>query len=242
MRESSYPGSLRPGQRGESVGNYISKIFGASPVAPIQEHMELCYKASRELVRFFEHVIASDWDKVAESREKIVQLENEADDAKKQIRMQLSKALFMPVARGDLLELVLVQDKIANLSRDVSGLVIGRRMELPPALQEPFLAFVNRNTDAAKGARKTIRELDELYETGFRGAEAELVAELINELDEIENDTDTQQADLRRILFGMEADLPPVNVMFLYRIIEKVGDIGDMAERVGRRLELLMTQ
>jgi len=224
------------------VGNYISKIFGASPVAPIQEHMELCYKASRELIHFFECVVASDWDKVAESREKIVQLENEADDVKKQIRMQLSKALFMPVARGDLLELVLVQDKIANLSRDVSGLVIGRKMELPDNLQKPFLGFVSRNVDAAKGARKTIRELDELYETGFRGAEAELVAELINDLDEIENDTDTQQADLRRILFAMEADLPPVNVMFLYRIIEKVGDIGDMAERVGRRLELLMTQ
>ena len=155
------------------VGSYISKIFGASPVAPIQDHMEICYKAAKELVRFFEYVNSDDWEKVRESREKIVRLENEADEAKKQIRMQLSQALFMPVARADLLDLVLVQDKIPNLARDVSGLVIGRQLAIPDVLQEQFLAFVSRNVDAAKGARKTIRELDELYETGFRGTEVD---------------------------------------------------------------------
>jgi predicted phosphate transport protein (TIGR00153 family) len=222
------------------VGSYISKIFGASPVAPIQEHMEICYKAAKELIVFFEAVNSADWEKVTVSRERIVELENEADDAKKQIRMQLSQALFMPVARGDLLDLVLVQDKIPNLARDISGVVIGRRMQIPQELQPQFIAFVERNVDAAKGARKTIRELDELYETGFRGAEADLVARLIGQLDRIENDTDEQQVGLRKILFELEKSLPPVDVMFLYRVIESIGDIGDMAERIGRRLELLM--
>lgn len=222
------------------MGSYISKIFGASPVAPIQEHMEICYKAAKELIVFFEAVNSANWEKVTASREKIVGLENEADDAKKQIRMQLSQALFMPVARGDLLDLVLVQDKIPNLARDISGVVIGRQMQIPQALQTQFIAFVKRNVDAAKGARKTIRELDELYETGFRGAEAELVAKLINELDRLENETDEQQAKIRNLLFTMEKDLHPVDVMFLYRVIESVGDIGNMAERIGRRLELLM--
>tara|TARA_B110000914_G_scaffold179070_1_gene161022 strand:- start:231 stop:905 length:675 start_codon:yes stop_codon:yes gene_type:complete len=222
------------------VGSYISKIFGASPVAPIQDHMEICYKAAKELVRFFEYVNSDDWEKVRESREKIVRLENEADEAKKQIRMQLSQALFMPVARADLLDLVLVQDKIPNLARDVSGLVIGRQLAIPDVLQEQFLAFVSRNVDAAKGARKTIRELDELYETGFRGTEVDLVRRLIGELDQIENETDVLQAKLRQILFGIEKDLSPIDVMFLYKVIESIGDIGDMAERIGRRLELLM--
>ena len=222
------------------MGSYISKIFGASPVAPIQEHMEICYKAAKELVTFFEYVNGDNWEKVRESREKIVRLENEADEAKKQIRMQLSQALFMPVARADLLDLVLVQDKIPNLARDVSGLVIGRQLAIPDVLQERFLTFVSRNVDAAKGARKTIRELDELYETGFRGTEVDLVRRLISELDQIENETDALQAELRRILFSIEKDLSPIDVMFLYKVIESIGDIGDMAERIGRRLELLM--
>ena len=222
------------------MGNYVSKIFGKSPVGPIQEHMNTCYQCAKELIAFFQHVVSEDWPGAEASREKIVRLENEADDLKKQIRSQLSRSLLMPVPREDLLELLLVQDRVANRARDVSGLVLGRRMQLPPAIQESFLAFVARNVDAAKKARKTIRELDELYETGFRGAEAELVESLVDELDQIENDNDAMQVALRSALMAVEKDLPPVDVMFLYRIIEQTGDISDMAERIGRRLEVLL--
>jgi predicted phosphate transport protein (TIGR00153 family) len=223
------------------VGNYISGIFGASPVAPLQKHMEKCYAAARELGEFFAHVMSEDWGEADSSRERIVQLENEADELKAQIRGQLPKSLFMPVAREDLLELVLVQDRIPNLARDVSGYVVGRRMQIPQPIQSAFLAFLTRNIDAARKARKTIRELDELYETGFKGAEVDLVSGLIAELDQIENDTDDLQAEVRQQLFALESDLPPVNVIFLYRVIELVGDIGDMAERIGRRLELIIS-
>ena len=223
------------------MGNYFSRIFGDSPVAPLQTHMDKCYEAANELGNFFEHVTQENWDEVDKSRAQIVTLENEADEMKAQIRAQLPKALYMPVAREDLLELVLVQDKIPNLARDVSGLVVGRRMQIPESMQKAFLEFVSRNIDAAKKARKTIRELDELYETGFRGAEVELVGGLIAQLDQIENDTDALQAQVRRQLFRLEAELPPVNVIFLYRVIELTGDIGDMAERIGRRLELIIS-
>jgi len=223
------------------MGSYISKIFGASPVGPIQDHMDTCYRCAKELVTFFEHVVSGDWDQVQASRDKIVELEQAADDFKRQIRAQLPKSLLMPVPREDLMELLLVQDRIANRARDVSGLVVGRRMELPAPIQKDFLSFVSRNVDAAKKARKSIRELDELYETGFRGAEAELVESLVHEMDQIEDDTDVMQAEIRTKLFAIENDLPPVDVMFLYRIIELTGDIADMAERIGRRLEVLLS-
>jgi predicted phosphate transport protein (TIGR00153 family) len=223
------------------MANYISKIFGKSPVGPLQEHMDTCYRCARELVTFFTHVVENDWENATKSREHIVELENEADELKKQIRSDLSKSLFMPVPRQDLLELLLVQDRIANRARDVSGIVLGRRMHVPEPVQQRLLAFVSRNVDAAKQARKSIRELDELYETGFRGAEASLVESLVDGLDQIENDTDELQVKLRTEIFAIEADLPPVDVMFLYRVVELIGDVADMAERIGRRLELLLS-
>lgn len=223
------------------MGNYISKIFGTSPVGPIQDQMQTVYQCAKELISFFEHVLANDWAKAEAARAKIVELEQEADDIKKQIRTHLPKSLFMPVPREDLLALLLVQDRIANKVRDVSGLVLGRRMEIPESIRDDYLAFVVRNVDAVKKARKSVRELDELYETGFRGAEADLVESLVHELDEIENDTDRMQAEVRAKVFVIEKDLPPVDVMFLYRVIELTGEIGDMAERTGRRLELLLS-
>jgi predicted phosphate transport protein (TIGR00153 family) len=222
------------------VGNYISKIFGESPVAPLQKHMERCYKAASELNEFFAAVTEGDWDRVEQLRATIIGFEHDADELKSALRLQLPKSMFMPVAREDLLELVLVQDRIPNLARDISGLVWGRKMEIPAPMRDTMIAFVSRNVDAAKKARKTIRELDELYETGFRGAEVELVTNFISQLDEIENDTDELQAAVRIQLFALEADLPPVNVIFLYQVIELIGSIGDTAERIGRRLEVLI--
>jgi hypothetical protein len=37
-------------------------------------------------------------------------------------------------------------------------------------------------------------------------------------------------------------DLNPVDVMFLYHIIDWVGDLADLAERVGARLEILLAR
>ena len=147
----------------------------------------------------------------------------------------------MPVPREDLLELLLVQDKIANRTKDVSGLVVGRKLQMPDQISKRFLQFVDRNIDAAKQARKSVRELDELFTAGFRGAEVELVAGLIEELDRIETDTDEKQASLRSALFDIEKNLDPIDAMFMYQVIERTGEIADMAERVGRRLELLLS-
>ena len=207
---------------------------------PLEKHVDIAYRCTRQLYGLFKAVIAGDWDKAAEYREIIETLEHEADDLKKEIRLNLPKSLFMPVPRQDLLELLLVQDNMANRTKDVSGLVLGRKLRIPDAIADDFLEFVKRNVDAAKQARKSVRELDELFTSGFRGAEVSLVESLIEELDQIETDTDARQADLRSALFAVESSLQPVNVIFLYRVIELTGEIADMAERVGRRLELLL--
>lgn len=223
------------------MATLLANLFGASPVMPLERHCDIAYQCTKRLTDFFAAVVADDWDKAASIRGEIAQLEHDADDLKKKIRLNLPKSLFMPVPREDLLELLLVQDKMANRTKDVSGLVLGRRMSIPPSIAADFLEFVQRNVDAAKQARKSVRELDELFTSGFKGAEVKLVASMIEELDRIETDTDDRQAALRAAVFEIEDDLEPVPVVFLYRVIELTGEIADMAERVGRRLELLLS-
>lgn len=223
------------------MANMLANIFGSSPVQPLEKHIGIAHKCAKQLNGFFAAAVAGDWDKASEIRSEIERLEHEADDLKKEIRLHLPKSLFMPVPREDLLELLLVQDKIANRSKDVSGIVLGRKMQIPAPIAEQFLEFVERNVDATKQARKSVRELDELFTAGFRGAEVELVAGLIEELDQIETDTDDKQAALRAALFEIESTLNPVDAIFMYQVIETTGEIADMAERVGRRLELLLS-
>lgn len=223
------------------MANVLANIFGSSPVRPLEKHIGISYRCAKQLRSFFAASVKGNWDKARAVRKEIERLEHAADDLKKEIRLSLPKSLFMPVPREDLLELLLVQDKIANRTKDVSGIVLGRKMQIPAAIAEQFLEFVDRNVDAAKQARKSVRELDELFTTGFRGAEVTLVQGMIEELDRIETDTDDKQAALRGSLFAIEDTLNPIDAIFMYQVIELTGEIADMAERVGRRLELLLS-
>jgi len=40
----------------------------------------------------------------------------------------------------------------------------------------------------------------------------------------------------------MESSLPPVDVMFLYEVIDDIGEIADLSQRVGSRLEYLLAR
>lgn len=222
--------------------SFISRLFGASPIRPLQQHMAKVHSCVSELIPFFEAVAARDWARAEAEQRKIAALEEEADVLKKELRLHLPKGLMLPVARGDLLELLTMQDRLANKAKDIAGLVLGRKMVLPAELSALYPGFLQRCIDTSAQARASIDELDELVETGFRGNEVALVESMIKKLDEIESDTDRMQVQVRAALFKLERDLPPVDVIFLYKIIDWTGDIGDLAQRVGSRLQLMLAR
>lgn len=65
---------------------------------------------------------------------------------------------------------------------------------------------------------------------------------MIAKLTCIEHETDEQQIVLRQIMFTLESELPPVNVMFFYKIIEWTGDLADQAREIGDRLQILVAR
>ncbi|MFT6977886.1 TIGR00153 family protein [Shewanella sp. Actino-trap-3] len=222
--------------------NSILGVFAKSPLKPLEQHIDKVHECASLLVPFFDATISGDWDEAIKIRKKISLLEKDADSLKREIRLTLPGGLFMPVERTDLLELLTQQDKIANKAKDISGRIIGRQLVLPQPMQKAFGAYLQRCLDAVSLAKQAINELDDLLETGFRGRQVELVAKMINELDLIEGDSDDLQIQLRRQLFALEAELNPIDVMFMYKIIEWVGGLADLAECVGSRLELMLAR
>lgn len=224
------------------TSNLIASVFGRSPIGPIQKHIATAHQCAKKLLPFFDAAFDNDWDKAFTIQQEITTLEHKADDIKKSIRLSLPKSLFLPVPRSDLLEIITVQDKIANRAKDIAGIVLGRKMRIPEEIRTVFMDYVCRSVATSAQALKAMDELDALLETGFKGREVDLVEQLISELDQIESETDELQIQVRRILFQLEQELPPVDVIFLYKIIDWVGDLADRASRVGNRLQLLLAR
>ena len=220
----------------------IFNMFGPSPIRPIEQHMHKTYLCAKQLYPFFEAVLQQDWESASAIKDKIAALETEADLIKRELRLHLPTGLFLPVSRSDVLELLSVQDRIANKAEDIAGLVIGRQMIIPDAIADIFMPFLSRCLDAAKQACKAINELDELLETSFRGSEVKIVEEMIVTLDEIEQDSDEKLAELRHRMFKLEKDLTAVDVVFLYKLLQWIGDLADHAQTVGGRLQILIAR
>ncbi|AMX03532.1 TIGR00153 family protein [Microbulbifer thermotolerans] len=220
----------------------IANLFGRSPIKPIEKHMATAHEASADLVPFFEALMRGDLTEAEIVQQRISAAENRADDIKKDLRLHLPDSLFMPVSRSDLLVLLHAQDEVANTAQDIAGLAIGRKMQIPAPLQPLMKTFVDSAVATSAQALRAINELDELLESGFAGREVDIVRRMIEELDELERKSDKLEVEIRAALFAIEKDLPPVDVIFLYRIIEWVGDLADRALSVGNRLQLLLAR
>ena len=214
----------------------FSKLFGRSPVAPLQAHMNKAAECTVALGAYFETLQSADWDKVSDCYDTISSIEDEADALKKEIRLNLPSSLFLPVSRSDLLELVRVQDEIPNRAKDVAGIVLGRRMQVPEPLSGAFMEFLQVSIEATEKTRSMLESLDELLESGFSTREIDHIEAMIAELGELETNSDMKQIKIRGTLFELEKEFNAVDVMFLYKVIDWIGDIADHAQTVGNRM------
>lgn len=220
--------------------NPFYSLFGRSPIKPIQKQMKVVVECSEQLLPFLKSVYAQNWSEAERIQQTIVELEKKADLLKKEIRQHLPKGLFLPVPRSDLVNMLRIQDKIANKAKDIAGIIIGRRMQFPDTIKDLYETLILKSLETTNQSLKAINELDELLETGFGGKEINIIENIINKLDDMEHDTDEIQVKIRTKLYQIEKELSPIDVVFLYQIISWTGDLADQAQRVGGQLQLLI--
>ena len=220
----------------------FTDLIKKSPFGPIRAHMLVSKASVKELINFLQSAINLDWNKATESRKIISDLENEADALKAETRSLLTKSLFLAVPREDILDLIKLADDIPNTVKDISGLIIGRQMEIPSEIASSFLLFAKEAATITETAGEAVDYIDELFQFSFGGNAAIKMQQLLEQLDSLENKNDQSEINLRGELFSIERDLPPVNVIFLYDIINKIGELSDRVEQVGHRISLIASR
>ena len=222
--------------------NPLLKLFGQSPFKPLQEHMRVVVDCAAETPGLFEALFAGDKDKIRQIRDRIVKLENQADDIKNELRSHLPKTMFMPVDRRDVLDILDLQDSIADTAQDIAGMLMVRQPKVIEAIREPVNLLNVRCVEACRQMATIMEQLDELLETGFKGRESDLVMSMIDNLNNIETDTDEIASHLLSQMFAHEDEFDPVSIIIWHRLINWIGDLANYAERVGNRLRLLIAR
>lgn len=223
--------------------NPLASLFGKSPFGPLREHMKLVSDCAALMVPLFEAVAAGDREKVEGIKQRIFELEKLADEVKNEIRVNLHRRLFLPVDRGDLLQLLKTQDSIADRVQDVAALVFMGKLSIPDPHRERLMSFVQLNLNATHQCEEVISQLDELLEVGFRGKTVEHVEEMIKKLSSIETECDEVGLALTgAFLLGGDAEPLTVSQLLWLDVIRRLGNIADKAENVGDSMRLLIAR
>jgi len=214
----------------------ILKLFGRSPFAPLHRHMGKIAACIHKLPELFQAVEKEDTSLIEKIANEISQLEHEADMLKNDIRNHLPKSLFLPIDRSHLLEILTLQDSIADKAEDIAVLTTLKPLRMPGLFKKEFHAFLSKNIETYEQAEQIINEMQELLESSFGGIEAEKVREMVDQLAYKEHEADLIQRALLKKLFNAEKELTFTTFHLWQKIIQALGDVANLSEKLGWRV------
>jgi len=210
-----------------------------SPLAMLEEHVHGCAKCVAKLPKYFEAAQAGQWERARKTQEDIAALESAADDLKGAVRKNLPRGLWMSVSRTDLLELVRMQDKMANDTKDVVGLSLGRQLAFPKQLEKPLGKYIATVVDSAHAAVAVVSATRDLTRAAFGARQIKAISSRAVAVERLERKSDDLQSKLRAKLMAHEEKLSPIDAMFLYQLLLQIGEIADSAEKVAHRAQII---
>lgn len=218
----------------------LVKLFGRSPFAPMRSHMQRVMQCVRKLPSVFEALKAEDEEKLGNVVKQISKLEHEADLVKNDIRSGLKGHLFLPVDRLGLLDILGLQDSLADQAEDIGILLTFRKPHMPELLRDGFEEFLEKNLETCEEAARIIDELQELIESSFGGVEANKVRQMVDHVAFREHEIDVMQRDMLQRLFNAEDQLVYTEFALWIRIIHEVGMLSNLSEKLANRVLVTM--
>ena len=218
----------------------IIQLFGRSPFAPLQGHMEKVSATVHELDRLFNALIKQDESKLQKIAETISSLEHAADILKNDIRNHLPSSLFLSIDRQTFLEMLHLQDNIADIAEDISVLITIRPMTLLETFKKEYLEFLQKNSTCFDAVHKIIKEMHELQESSFGGAEAEKVKAMCDQVAFLEHETDIIQRKALKSLFAAESELSYGLFFQWQKVFEATAAIANVSEKLANCVRMTL--
>ena len=212
-----------------------SVLFEQPPTFLFVEHGRKVCKASEALVRVME-AAASGGD-VSDLKAEVDRWEHEADQIKHEIRRKLPRSdLFLPMARGDLMDLLWQQDEIADRAQDAAHLLSLLPLSLDGELGEIWARIV-RGLEESHSAYCDLIESLGKHLRGERQL-AEKMRELLGLIGEREHAVAVAEDELVAAVYR-HGSMDPFQKVHLVEVARTVGQVAGHMENAAGRICLL---
>ena len=218
----------------------LAKLFAKSPFAPLQKHMQDVNECVKKVKEIFEALEENDSKSVSRISIEISKLEAIADTTKNELRNHLPGGLFMPVSKAALLEILSLQDDIADDCEDIGILLTLKNLTLKDIFKDDFKSFLNKNFETYELVKEIIDEFDNLLETSFTGREAEKVRSMVSNVALKEHETDLTQRKLLKNIFSKEDQFTHAEFQLWLLILREIRTLSNTSEKLAHRIRNLL--
>lgn len=220
----------------------IFDLFRKSPFVALGEMMKEVVECTDRVPALYEAFISGDGENRDRIAKEISDHEYKTDIIKTEIRQSLPSSIFMPVARGDILQIITSMDAIADTAEDLGILMTFKNIIVPDNIKEELRKFAKIVVDVVNLAKQVIDELDMLKEANFGGPEAKTVSDLLDKINETEHETDKFQYSLTKAVLNSPKEIDCASLVLWLKILEVTGGIANAAKKMGNRIRLVISQ
>ena len=220
----------------------FGKLFHKKPFKPMHMHMKNATKCVGLMPAAIDAFLRADKEALEDIRQTINQLEGDADKILEELQRRLPRSMFLRVNRHDLLDVLELQEAIADRTQDIINLMLDLPMDVPEEMHKPVQQLVERCVAATNVAENIVKSFVDLAETRFKGPDVERIQKLIHETVAIETDADSLGIDITHTIFAHRNSMDPVCTIFLYKLIHWIDDLADYAEKLAIRTRLLIVR
>lgn len=214
----------------------VLDLLEQPPIELLLKHMKDVQDCVKQLRPFVQAIGKDDWAKAEQIFQNVVESEHQADTKKAGFRKLLRKDLILQISKSELLKVVIEQDKIANLTRDVCGLLLWRKQAFPENVRSDLELYVDAIIDTCNYAMASLEIMAATVDAVFSKDSRQLLDEQLGLLEQAESVTDDLQCKIRSSLLECEKQFTAVQMICYYDIINQMGTIADQAESYGHLL------
>jgi len=218
----------------------IARLFGKSPFAPLQTHMNKVASCIEKLTTLMKALPSGDMGQIEKLVKELSELEHEADLTKNDIRNHLPNSIFLPIDRSQFLEILAVQDSIADQAEEVGLLLtlhpLANFTEFSASLNEHF----DRTLEVFQSTLRIMHEIEELLESSFGGIEAERVKAMVEETSFKEHRASLAKHAVMKQLFAKGDQMPAAAFYLWLHLLKGIGNVANASERLANRIRMIL--
>jgi predicted phosphate transport protein (TIGR00153 family) len=193
----------------------------------ISDHLNIVIKTVQQLEPLFEYAKQGDWKQVNAVADKVAEFETLADSLHRDAVLAISQGAFFSGTRDDFLELMELNDNIADAAENASRIIADSPMDTYSFLilyEEPAVTLSDLFTKLESSVILLAGAINSLESDSEIAVSKSLLVE------RAEEDADEIKRDLVKRIFVHKADLEVLTLLQLRDFVLKLDDIADAAE------------